>query len=113
MGVGGAAVLCFFGWSNVLLLKDEDLCMVFEDDFNSFDTSKWNRDVQLSGFGNGEFQMTTALDQNLFVQNGELFIMPTLTSDVVGKSAILDGGKYTLDGCTNQVRSCSELLDFG
>ena len=49
--------------------------------------------------------MATASDSNLFVQDGQLYIMPTLTSDVIGRDAILDGGSYSLDGCTtdNQV----------
>ena len=44
--------------------------------------------------------MTTDSSDNLFVRNGQLYIMPTLTSDTLGTDAILDGGNYTLDGCT-------------
>lgn len=55
---------------------------------------------------NGEFQMATADSKNLFVSNGELYIMPTLTSDEIGASSVLDGYTYPLSGCTttNAVR---------
>jgi hypothetical protein len=45
--------------------------------------------------------MTTTLDKNIFVQNGQLYISPTLTSDEIGNDAIFNGGTYTLD-----VRPC-------
>ncbi|KAI0368577.1 concanavalin A-like lectin/glucanase [Pilatotrama ljubarskyi] len=110
LGVGGAAVLCFFGYSSVLLLKDEDLCMVLDEPFDNLDLQNtWTRDVELGGFGNGEFQMTTDSSDNLFVQDGQLYIMPTLTSDKIGKDAILDGGSFDLgDACTtNNKTACS------
>ena len=108
LGVGGAAVLCFFGWQDVKLLKDSDLCMVLDENFDTLDLQNtWTRDVELGGFGNGEFEMMTASDSNLFVQNGQLYILPTLTSDSIGRDAILDGGSFDLgDACTtdNKVR---------
>lgn len=45
--------------------------------------------------------MTTTFDKNLFVQNGQLYISPTLTSDEIGNNAIFNGGSYNLD-----VRPC-------
>ncbi|KAM5543724.1 hypothetical protein V8D89_002341 [Ganoderma adspersum] len=101
LGVGAAGVLCFFGWNSVQMLTDSELCMVLDENFDSLDLQNtWTRDVELGGFGNGEFQMATASDSNLFVQDGQLYIMPTLTSDSIGRDAILDGGSYSLDGCT-------------
>lgn len=43
--------------------------------------------------------MTTASDKNLFVQNGQLYIHPTLTSEEIGNDAIFNGGRYGLDVC--------------
>lgn len=40
--------------------------------------------------------MTTNADKNLYVQNSELYIYPTLTSDEIGTSAIFNNGNYTL-----------------
>ncbi|KAI1798440.1 concanavalin A-like lectin/glucanase [Ganoderma leucocontextum] len=109
LGAGAAGVLCFFGWSDVQMLKDSDLCMVLDENFNTLDLQNtWTRDVELGGFGNGEFQMATDSDTNLFVQDGQLYIFPTLTSDEIGQDAIFDGGSYSLDGCTTDNKTaCS------
>ncbi|KAH9855587.1 concanavalin A-like lectin/glucanase [Lenzites betulinus] len=114
IGVGGAAVLCFFGFSSVKLLKDSDICMVLNENFDSLDlTNTWTRDVELGGFGNGEFQVTTDSSDNLYVQDGQLYIMPTLTSDSLGRDAILDGGSIDLgDACTtSNTTACSVKSD--
>lgn len=51
---------------------------------------------------NGEFEITTNSANNVYISNGQLYIMPTLTSDTIsgGYSAVLNGATYTLDGCT-------------
>ena len=53
-------------------------------------------------YRNNEFEMTTNSDNNLFVKNNELYIMPTLTTATGGisYSGLFDGSKYSLDGCT-------------
>ncbi|KAI0763979.1 concanavalin A-like lectin/glucanase [Trametes elegans] len=110
LGIAGAAVLCFFGYNSVELLKDSDLCLVLDENFDTLDLDNtWKRDVELGGFGNGEFQMTTDSSDNLYVQDGELYIFPTLTSDKIGRDAILDGGSYDLgDSCTTSNKTaCS------
>lgn len=59
---------------------------------------------------NGEFEMTTNSLSNVYVSNGQLYIMPTLTSDTIsgGYSSVMDGATYTLDGCTaSSGRSCA------
>ncbi|KAJ7221305.1 hypothetical protein GGX14DRAFT_558803 [Mycena pura] len=33
---------------------------------------RWLREVQMSGFGSGEFEMTTGCSNNSFLQNGHL-----------------------------------------
>lgn len=100
LGACGAAALCFFGYSSVPILDESKLCVVMDEAFtgSSLDDSIWNREVQLGGFGNGEFQMTTNDADNLYIQNQQLYIQPTLTSDKVAN--ILDGATYTLPDCT-------------
>jgi hypothetical protein len=52
LGVAGAVIICFFGWTGVRQLKDEDLCLVFSDDFSSLDLqNSWSKDIELGGFG--------------------------------------------------------------
>jgi len=110
LGLAGAAILCWRGVSTVLLLDPSNLCLVLSEDFSSqnLDTSTWTKDVQLGGFGNGEFQMTTDSSSNLYISNSQLYIMPTLTSDTIPLANILDGGNFTLQGCTTANRTaCS------
>ena len=45
--------------------------------------------------------MTTSSSNNSFIRNGELYILPTLTSDVIGRDAINNGYTFNLTGCTN------------
>ncbi|KAI0339324.1 concanavalin A-like lectin/glucanase [Trametopsis cervina] len=100
LGVGGAAIVCFFGWTGVRQLKDDELCLIMEDNFNSLDmTNTWGADIELGGFGNGEFEMTTDSTDNLYIHNNQLYIMPTLTSDEIGADAVLNGHTYKLANC--------------
>ena len=46
--------------------------------------------------------MTTNSPTNSYVKDGNLYILPTLTSDVIGRDAIFDGYTYNLTGCTNK-----------
>ncbi|PPQ75059.1 hypothetical protein CVT26_012061, partial [Gymnopilus dilepis] len=99
LGAAAAAVICWQGISSVDVLDPNSLCLVMDEEFSGsdLDSSTWNKDVELGGFGNGEFEMTTDSSDNLFVQNGELFIMPTVTSAKVGN---IYQGNFTLQGCT-------------
>ncbi|OSX62213.1 glycoside hydrolase family 16 protein [Postia placenta MAD-698-R-SB12] len=107
-GVAGAAVLCYFSWTSVLLLSNSDLCQVFSEDWSNGYTNNWVADVELGGFGNGEFQMTTTDSKNIYTQNNELYIMPTLTSEDIGYGSVLDGYTYKLSGCTTtNATACS------
>ena len=45
--------------------------------------------------------MTTDFANNSFVQDGMLYIVPTLTSDAIGSDAIFNGYTYNISGCTN------------
>lgn len=55
---------------------------------------------------NGEFEMTTESTNNSFVEDGLLYILPTLTSDVIGFDSVIDGYTYNVTGCTNTNRKC-------
>ncbi|GFZ51700.1 hypothetical protein JCM24511_09468 [Saitozyma sp. JCM 24511] len=67
-----------------------------EDDFsNGIDTAYWSHEVRVDGYGNHEFGWTTTSANNSFVQDGVLYIVPTLTSDSLGTAAITNG--YTLN----------------
>lgn len=44
--------------------------------------------------------MTTDSSNNSFVKDGKLYIMPTLTSDIIGQQAIFNGHTFNLTDCT-------------
>ena len=54
--------------------------------------------------------MTTGFDNNSYVQDGHLYIVPTLTSDVIGSDALFNGYTYNITGCTNT--NCEYLQRF-
>ena len=51
-------------------------------------------------FRNGEFEMTTDSTNNTFIQDSILYLVPTLTSDVIGRDNVLNGFTFNLTGCT-------------
>ncbi len=52
--------------------------------------------------------MATALSDNLFVRNGQLYIKPTLTSNALSDpQQIFNKGNYTLQGCTTSKTNAS------
>ncbi|KAL7423010.1 hypothetical protein Q5752_002308 [Cryptotrichosporon argae] len=111
IGLGAAGAICYDGYASVPSLGKT--CLVLNDDFSTLDTSVWTREVRLDGYGNGEFEWTTASDNNSFVEDGILYLVPTLTADVLGADAITNG--YTLnltaDGtCTStNVSQCAAV----
>jgi len=109
IGIAGGAVQSYFRYKSVPLDK-QPLCLVFEEDFNDeqkvFGTDptkggSFFREVGMDGFGNGEFEMTTSSSNNSFVQNGHLFLNPTLTSQYFGSdNPIYDATIFNLTDCT-------------
>lgn len=53
LGLGGAAVLCWQGFTSVQKLDPNRLCLVLDENFDgtSLDDSVWSHDVELGGFG--------------------------------------------------------------
>ncbi|KAI0327877.1 concanavalin A-like lectin/glucanase [Cubamyces sp. BRFM 1775] len=108
LGIAAAAIRCYFAWVQTLRLGN--VCLVMEDNFDTFDTNVWTHEVSMSGFGNAEFEMTTDSSNNSFVRDGHLYIVPTLTSDVIGYNNIFNGFTYNLTGCTDaNLTSCGAV----
>ncbi|KAF8225474.1 concanavalin A-like lectin/glucanase [Tricholoma matsutake] len=103
LGIAAGAVRTYFAWRDVPLINS-NLCLVMDENFDSEnifgDNGTFVREVDMSGFGNGEFEMTTASQNNSFVKDGYLYLVPTLTSDNLGIAAIEDGHVYNITGCT-------------
>ncbi|CDO70157.1 Glycoside Hydrolase Family 16 protein [Trametes cinnabarina] len=100
IGVAAAVIRCYFSYAQTPLIGN--VCLILEDNFDTFDTQNvWMHEVSMSGFGNSEFEMTTDSPNNSFVRDGRLYIVPTLTSDVIGYNNIFNGYTYNLTGCTD------------
>jgi len=70
--------------------------LIFSEDFNEFDLSKWGHEITLGGGGNWEFEYYSNNRTNSFVRDGILYIKPTLTADTIGEANVI-GNSYTLD----------------
>ncbi|KAF2668729.1 putative secreted glucosidase [Microthyrium microscopicum] len=81
-----------------------DYCLVLEDNFSKLDTSVWNHEVQVNGFGTGSFDWTTTDPRNAYVDSEGLHIVPILTTDStpITSAQILNGdtGKALLEDCS-------------
>ncbi|PPQ71069.1 hypothetical protein CVT24_009870 [Panaeolus cyanescens] len=106
LGIAGGAVQCYFTYIRVPLDK-RPLCLSFEETFDDNNEARvfgeggtFFREVNMDGFGNGEFSMTTTSTNNSFIRDGKLYIVPTLTADNLGTDAVFDGTIYNITGCT-------------
>lgn len=77
LGFGLAALNMYMGTRSVPV---HNYCMVYEDDFSSgtLNDTVWTKEIQVGGFGNGEFEETTGGDENVFIKDDMLHILPTL-----------------------------------
>lgn len=80
LGLGFGAFMVYDGWTSVPV---HEYCVVYDDDFSSgrLNSDIWTKEVEVGGFGNGEFEETTVTDENVFVKNGILIIQPTLQDE--------------------------------
>ncbi|KZT30231.1 glycoside hydrolase family 16 protein [Neolentinus lepideus HHB14362 ss-1] len=117
IGIGASVVRVWFAAKSVNMLTG-NLCLILDDDFNgdSLNTDIWDYEVTMGGFGNDEFEMTTDSSNNTFLRDGYLYILPTLTSDVIGRDAIMNGYTYNITGCTtatyNDTSSCGAVSNI-
>ncbi|KAJ7058513.1 GH16 beta-1,3-glucan recognition protein [Mycena amicta] len=124
LGVATGVIRIYTGWQSVMLLEG-NLCPVLLEDFSNKTTQDlfgtgvageggtFFREVDASGFGNGEFEMTTNSDSNSFIYNNQLYLVPTLTSDVIPTSSILNGAIYNLTACTYNITHSSGYTTAG
>lgn len=70
-------IMAATGWASY---DTVDFCEYWEDDFSGseLNTNVWTREVRLDGFGTDEFEWTTPYENNSYVKDGKLHIMPTL-----------------------------------
>lgn len=75
----GLAIAGFLVWDGLRTVVNHKYCPVYVDDFSQgFDSKIWTKEVEVGGFGNGEFEQTTNTEENVFVKDGMLHIKPSL-----------------------------------
>ncbi|KAK3372220.1 glycoside hydrolase family 16 protein [Podospora didyma] len=80
----GLCVSGFLVWDGIRSVVKHNYELVLDESFsNGLDPNIWKKEVQVGGYGNGEFQRTTGGDENVFVENGHLFIKATLEDDAL------------------------------
>ncbi|KAG6876940.1 hypothetical protein C0993_011854 [Termitomyces sp. T159_Od127] len=104
LATAAGAVQTYFSFKDVQL-DNKPLCMVLDENFDNPDNvfgpnGTFFREVNMDGFGTGEFEMTTLSTNNSFVRDGMLYIVPTLTSDNIGPDAVFNGTIYNITDCT-------------
>ncbi|BFZ56765.1 hypothetical protein PYCC9005_003813 [Savitreella phatthalungensis] len=72
------AVLAAFGITGWHAWESNHFCLVLDDDFMEFNSAVWLRESELGGFGTGEFEWTTTTDENSFVKDGRLHLLPSI-----------------------------------
>lgn len=80
--------------------------LIFEDQFENFDLSRWSHENTLGGGGNWEFEYYLNNRTNSYAKNGQLHIKPTYLADDNGEDFLFSGtldinGAYPVDECTN------------
>lgn len=76
--------------------------LIFEDNFDTLDKSKWLHENTMWGGGNWEFQWYSDDPKNSFVKDGNLHLRPTYTSDSFGEDFVYHGhAVIPADKCTN------------
>ncbi|KAF2636440.1 concanavalin A-like lectin/glucanase [Massarina eburnea CBS 473.64] len=100
MGVVAGLILGgFLVWDGLRSVTNYRYCTVLDENFsNGLDGTIWQKEVEVGGYGNGQFEMTTADDENVFVKDGILTIKPTLQD----KAIVENNGVTDLrgNGCT-------------
>ncbi|KAI8063791.1 concanavalin A-like lectin/glucanase domain-containing protein [Gongronella butleri] len=94
--IGYGVAFQFNPETNVTRQFKQEQCLVFEDHFHRLDVKNWQHEITMSGGGNWEFQWYTNNRTNSFVKDGILYLKPTLTSELMGEDAMMNGGVLSL-----------------
>ncbi|KAG8629145.1 hypothetical protein KVT40_003010 [Elsinoe batatas] len=77
--LAGLAVTGFLVYDGLRSVAHNNYCPVLMEDWSKgWNPDVWTKEVELGGYGNGQFEQTTATQENVFVQDGMLYIKPTL-----------------------------------
>ena len=72
--------------------------LIFDEEFETLNLSRWDHEITLSGGGNWEFEYYTNNRSNSYVKNGILYIKPTLTNNTFTAPNFMNSGSISLWG---------------
>ncbi|KAJ9155186.1 Beta-1,3-glucan-binding protein [Pleurostoma richardsiae] len=101
----GLAISGFLVYDGISSVVKHKYCPVLMEDWSSgINTDVWSYEIQVGGFGNGEFEQTTDSSDNVYVDSGNLVIKATLQDEsLIDQNTVIDLLK---DGtCTSTVAS--------
>ncbi|MCJ1228918.1 hypothetical protein MMC12_005582 [Toensbergia leucococca] len=102
LGLAMAAFLVFDGLQTIV---NHTYCSILDEDWSEgFNTKVWTKEAEVGGFGNGQFEETTVTEENVFIQNGNLIIKPTLQdANLIETDNVIDLDKQGI--CSSTVWS--------
>jgi len=100
----GFALAGFLIYDGLQTVVNHTYCSVLDENWSEgFNEKVWTKEVEVGGFGNGEFEQTTNSNENVFVQDGALIIKPTLQdANLVETNNVINLLK---NGCTSDLWS--------
>lgn len=74
------SILIIFGYTYTgwTAWETTSYCLIMEDNFETFNESIWTQEIEVGGFGTGEFEWTSGSPENCYVEDGKLYLVPTL-----------------------------------
>ncbi|CAK4031588.1 glycoside hydrolase family 16 [Lecanosticta acicola] len=83
----GIGLACFLIYEGMQTVTNHVYCPVLDENFaGGINPKVWTKEVEVGGFGNGQFEQTTNTDENAFIQDGMLYIKPTLQDEKLVES---------------------------
>ncbi|MCJ1483495.1 hypothetical protein MMC06_003663 [Schaereria dolodes] len=99
----GFALAGFLVYDGMKTVVNHTYCQVLDEDWSGgFNDKVWTKEAEVGGFGNGQFEETTTTDENVFIQDGQLWIKPTMQDQsLIETNNIIDLGKQGI--CTSDI----------
>ena len=93
-------IVCLI-WVTLALARAQQL--LFSDEFDILDVSKWTHEKTMGGGGNWEFEIYQNNRTTSYTRNGVLYITPGLTADLLG----VNGEQLVKSGYTHDIWGAS------
>ncbi|KAK5311799.1 hypothetical protein LTR93_011597 [Exophiala xenobiotica] len=93
--LAGFALAGYLIWDGLQTVVNHKYCPVYLSGFpnKGWESDIWTKEAEVGRFGNGQFEETTVMTENVFIQNGMLHIKPTLQDpNLIEKDSVASRG---------------------